>query len=447
MKHLVIAASIVLSACGGGTESPSPTFVAPATSSPTPVQTPVQIESDKLRDLIIVDSFILPMSDDYNNIPQDVLNPITDAKVQLGKLLFHETGMGTFSVNEEHVNTYSCASCHNAKSGFKSGIAQGVGDGGMGNGADRVNILGVLSDVQPLASPTAMNTAYQEVMLWNGQFGNAVDGIVNAGIDAAILSTVGTPKVQNERQWSGLEVQGAAGLGVHRLDVGEDSLIATLPEYQELVSEIGEPDLLVVAAQSIAAFERTILSNEAPFQKWLRGDEDALSEKELKGAQVFFGKGGCVGCHNGPALSSPRFATKEEMFFAVGFGDLDMNEGVVGAITDAVRKGRGGFTGDEFDNYKFKIPPLYNLKDSDFMGHGATFATVREVVEYKNAGTSQADIPLDRLDYRFRPLELTEEEIDELVYFIEESLYDSNLDRYVPTSLPSGQCVVNHPDC
>ena len=189
------------------------------------------------------------------------------------------------------------------------------------------------------------------------------------------------------------------------------------------------------------------ISWEPTFTFGLRGDEDALSEKELKGAQVFFGKGGCVGCHNGPALSSPRFATKEEMFFAVGFGDLDMNEGVVGAITDAVRKGRGGFTGDEFDNYKFKIPPLYNLKDSDFMGHGATFATVREVVEYKNAGTSQADIPLDRLDYRFRPLELTEEEIDELVYFIEESLYDSNLDRYVPTSLPSGQCVVNHPDC
>ena len=441
---LVTVTSVFLSACGGGTEIPKFVEVPSTTTPPTPTQ--VQLESEKLRDLIVVDDLILPMSDDYSNIPQDVMNPITDAKVKLGKLLFHETAM-TIGVTEEHKNTFSCASCHNASAGFKSGIAQGVGEGGVGNGPDRVNVLGILSDVQPLASPTAMNTAYQEVMLWNGQFGNAVDGIVNIGIDESILSTPETPKANNARQWSGLEVQAVAGLGVHRLNVGEGSLLDTLPEYQELVLEIGGDDLLVTAAQSIAAFERTILSNEAPFQKWLRGDEDALSENELKGAQVFFGKGDCSGCHQGPALSSAQYATKEQMFMAVGFGDLDMTNTVVGAIKDAVRKGRGGFTEDEFEDYQYKIPPLYNLTDSKFMGHGASFASVREVVEYKNAGVAQADIPEGKLDYRFRPLGLTAEEIDYLVTFLEVSLYDDNLDRYVPTSLPSGQCVVNHPDC
>ena len=211
--------------------------------------------------------------------------------------------------------------------------------------------------------------------------------------------------------------------------------------------EIGGDDLLVTAAQSIAAFERTILSNEAPFQKWLRGDENALSETELKGAQVFFGKGDCAGCHQGPALSSQQYATKEQMFMAVGFGDLDMKNTVVGAINDAVRKGRGGFTEDEFEDYQYKIPPLYNLTDSNFMGHGASFASVREVVEYKNAAVTQADIPEGKLDYRFRPLGLTAEEIDQLVTFLEVSLYDDNLSRYVPTSLPSGQCVENNPGC
>lgn len=441
---LVTVTSLVLSACGGGTETPE--FVEVPSSTTPPTQTSVQIESAKLRDLIIVDDLILPMSDDYNNIPQDVMNPITDAKVQLGKLLFHETAM-TLGVTEEHKDTFSCASCHNASSGFKSGIAQGVGEGGVGNGSNRVNVLGVLADIQPLASPTAMNTAYQEVMLWNGQFGNAVDGIVNIGVDESLLSTPETPKENNARQWSGLEVQAVAGLGVHRLNVGEDSLLTTLPEYQELVIEIGGDDLLVTAAQSIAAFERTILSNEAPFQKWLRGDENALSETELKGAQVFFGKGDCAGCHQGPALSSQQYATKEQMFMAVGFGDLDMKNTVVGAINDAVRKGRGGFTEDEFEDYQYKIPPLYNLTDSNFMGHGASFASVREVVEYKNAAVTQADIPEGKLDYRFRPLGLTAEEIDQLVTFIEVSLYDDNLSRYVPTSLPSGQCVENHPDC
>ena len=441
---LVTVTSVFLSACGSGSETSNLVEVPSSTTPPT--QTSVQIESAKLRDLIIVDDLILPMSDDYSNIPQDVMNPITDAKVQLGKLLFHETAM-TLGASEEHKNTFSCASCHNASSGFKSGIAQGVGEGGVGNGSNRVNVLGVLADVQPLASPTAMNTAYQEVMLWNGQFGNAVDGIVNIGVDESILSTPNTPKENNARQWSGLETQAVAGLGVHRLNVGEDSLLATLPEYQELVMEIGGDDLLVTAAQSIAAFERTILSNEAPFQKWLRGDENALSETELKGAQVFFGKGDCAGCHQGPALSSQQYATKEQMFMAVGFGDLDMKNTVVGAINDAVRKGRGGFTEDEFEDYQYKIPPLYNLTDSNFMGHGASFASVREVVEYKNAAVTQADIPEGKLDYRFRPLGLTAEEIDQLVTFLEVSLYDDNLSRYVPTSLPSGQCVENNPGC
>jgi cytochrome c peroxidase len=448
MKNLMLVTvtSVLLSACGGGTEMPE--FIeVPSTTTP-PAQTPVQIESAKLRELIIVSDLVLPMSDDYSNIPQDVMNPITEEKVKLGKLLFHETAM-TLGASEDHEATFSCASCHNARSGFKSGIAQGVGEGGVGNGSNRVNVLGALADVQPLASPTAMNTAYQEVMLWNGQFGNAVDGIVNIGVDESILSTPNTPKENNARQWSGLETQAVAGLGVHRLNVGDDSLLTTLPEYQELVMEIGGDDLLVTAAQSIAAFERTILSNEAPFQKWLRGDEDALSETELKGAQVFFGKGDCAGCHQGPALSSPQYATKEQMFMAVGFSDLDVNDNIANAdaINDAVRKGRGGFTQDEFEDYQFKIPPLYNLTDSNFMGHGASFTSVREVVEYKNAGVAQADIPEGKLDYRFRPLGLTAEEIDQLVTFIEVSLYDDNLSRYVPTSLPSGQCVENHPDC
>jgi len=444
---LVTVTSLLLSACGGGTETSNLVEV-PSTVNP-PTQTPVQIESAKLRDLIIVSDLVLPMSDDYSNIPQDVMNPITEEKVKLGKLLFHETAM-TLGVTEEHKNTFSCASCHNASAGFKSGIAQGVGEGGVGNGANRVNILGALADLQPLASPTVMNTAYQEVMLWNGQFGNAVDGIVNVGIDESVLSTEGTPKENNARQWSGLEVQAIAGLGVHRLNVGEGSPLDTLPEYQELVMEIGGDDLLTTAAQSIAAFERTILSNEAPFQKWLRGDEDALSETELKGAQVFFGdKGGCSSCHSGPALSSPQYATKEQMFMAVGFSDLDVNDNITNAdaINDAVRKGRGGFTQDEFDAYQFKIPPLYNLTDSKFMGHGSSFTSVREVVEYKNAGVAQADMPLDRLDYRFRPLNLTPDEVTQLVTFIEKSLYDDNLQRYVPDALPSGQCVENNPGC
>ena len=117
---------------------------------------------------------------------------------------------------------------------------------------------------------------------------------------------------------------------------------------------------------------------------WLRGDEFAMSQKEISGAEVFFGDGGCVACHQGPALSSPVGATSDQVFFAVGFDDLDTND-IIGEVADGVRLGRGGLTGDPADNYKFKIPQLYNLADINVFGHGGSFSSVREVIEYKNA--------------------------------------------------------------
>ena len=113
-------------------------------------------------------------------------------KVALGKLIYHETGIteGDIAPSE---GTFSCATCHNAQNGFKSGIRQGIGEGGIGFDHRRV-IEGQedVVDVQPVTSPTVLNTAYQEVMLWNGQFGNEIGGVVNVGIDPDRHFTEGT---------------------------------------------------------------------------------------------------------------------------------------------------------------------------------------------------------------------------------------------------------------
>ena len=450
LRTLVVAMStITLAACGGATTE-EPVVSVPAPVAAPPVLTEYQQDLIELEELILTspggsfESLRMPDSSDYFNIPQDPLNPITADKVQLGKMLYHETGMTAGTQGSEFENTFSCASCHNAQSGFKSGIVQGVGEGGMGFGDQRFNMVGEGSDTQPVTSPTVLNTAYQEAMLWNGQFGNQIDGIVNASVDPERLSTPDTPKQHNAKQWSGLEVQAIAGLGVHRLNVSEDSPINKYDQYRELVDRIGELDLLTTAAKSIAAYERTILANQSPFQLYVNGQRDAMGHAEVNGAKLFFGKAGCSACHSGPALSSPVGATADEMFMAVAFGDLDMNEGINGTVDEATRKGRGGFTGNDWDNYKFKIPPLYNLKDTMVFGHGGTFTSVREVVEYKNAAIPQADIPLEYIDDRFVPLNLTEREIDDLVMFLEEGLYDPNLMRYVPDTLPSGNCVTNN---
>jgi len=450
---MTLASTLVISACsGGGAESPVP--VEPVTSTPvtTPAPDPKTVAKDELFELMgTPEDFILPDSDDFDNIPQDPSNPITAEKVALGKLIYHETGIteGELSSSE---GTFSCASCHNAQNGFKSGIRQGIGEGGIGFDhrmvMEGINLEDV--DVQPVTSPTVLNTAFQEVMLWNGQFGNEIGGVVNVGIDPDRHFTEGTPKEANLRNLSGLETQAVAGLGVHRMGTNNpDSLLRTNETYRQMFEDaygVAEPDdMLEAAALAIAAFERTVLANEAPFQDYLRGDETAMTETQVAGAEVFFGKGNCYACHNGAALSSPKGAMADDIFMTVGFHDLDMWEDTIGEVNEATRAGRGGFTGDDLDQFKFKVPPLYNLIDTEVFGHGASFTSLEDVIRYKIEAIPQhPQVDIGDLDYRFTPLDLTEEEIANLVEFLEVGLRDDNLMRYVPESLPSGNCPVNN---
>jgi cytochrome c peroxidase len=459
-KLLTVAVSTaLLSACsGGGSDTPPPVVADPVTS--TPVTTPVDPAVEARDNLLTLldstsptgtyEAYILPASDDFDNIPQDPSNEITAEKVALGKLIYHETGITEGDIGPSE-STFSCASCHNAQNGFKSGIRQGIGEGGIGFD-HRMVMEGINPediDVQPVASPTVLNTAFQEVMLWNGQLGNVIAGNVNVGIDPDRHFTEGTPKEANLRNFAGLETQAVAGLGVHRQGDTDDSILRTNETYREMFEAaygVAEPDdMLEATALAIAAYERTILANQAPFQAYLKGDETAMTESEVAGAEVFFGKGNCYACHNGPALSSPVGAMADEVFMTVGFHDLDIWEDTVGEVNDATREGRGGFTGDEMEKFAFKVPPLYNLIDTTVFGHGASFSSVEDVVRYKvDAVPQHPQVETYDLDYRFTPLDLTEDEIANLVAFLENGLHDPELMRYVPESLPSGNCPINN---
>ncbi|MEM7083001.1 MAG: cytochrome c peroxidase [Pseudomonadota bacterium] len=404
-------------------------------------------------------SFTLPDETAFDDIPADPANPITAEKVALGQVLYHETGLATQATDINRTGTYSCATCHHSSAGFKAGVPQGIADGGEGFGlVGEGRLLGdnmdatapagspLLPDIQPVASPTTLNVAYQEVMLWNGQFGNASNSSINSGIPDSILSTPGTPKEENARGLSGVEIQAIAGLGVHRLSVEGDSLLQNQPDYMQLFTAAypSSTDTLEDAAKAIAAYERTLLTNRAPFQKWLRGNDNAMTDKELRGALLFFGKANCVNCHTGPALSSRPGSTADAVFMAIGFADLDTTDPRVhGSVSDAVSRGRGGFTGNAADDFKFKIPSLYNLADTAVYGHGASFTNVRDIVAYKNTAVPQKTLPGTQLDSRFQPLGLTIHEIDALTAFLETALYDAELDRYVPSSLPTGNCFPN----
>ncbi len=388
------------------------------------------------------DYYKLPTS--LSDIPQDPNNPLTTAKVELGRMLYHETGLATKPKKEEGRFTYSCASCHHAAAGFQACVPQGISEGGLGFGLrgearyPNPNYPIAQLDVQPLRSPSVLNIAYQPNVLWNGQFG-ATHG--NVGTENSW--DVNSPKEWNHLGYEGTETQAIAGIEVHRLDMTESLFL--LSGYRDLYvaafGDVGDDTLMsnVYTGLAIAAYERTLLATEAPFQNYLNGNKAAMSAKEKEGAIIFFSKGECYNCHNGPALANMEY-------HALGMNKLDGN-GVylTNFINQTANLGRGGFTLNPEDEYKFKVPQLYNLINSKFYGHGATFHSVEEVIKYKNKAVAEnSDVPMEQLAEGFHPLNLTAAEIDALTAFIEYGLYDRNLDRYVPNSIPSGFCFPNN---
>lgn len=375
--------------------------------------------------------FKQPASDNLGAIPQDPRNPLTEEKIRLGQLLFHETALGTRPAFPEGAGTYGCVTCHHAAAGFQAGRRQSIGDGGSGwgmRGEGRVAAYqSGLTDTPMLRSPSVLNGAFRDVMHWDGSIGATGQ---NAGTDA--FWSEGTIQEVNRLGYDGLESQAIAALGRHRMDGFEGSVIETNPEYQALWQAVypGQPVDRERVGLAIAAFERTLFSNRAPFQRWLAGDTDAMTADEKRGALVFFGESGCETCHTGPALAGPGF-------YALGMPDMSGAD-VVGPAELAL--GRGGFLNDPAKDLMFKVPQLYNLIDSPFMGHGGTFEAVEEVVRYYNEGVPAVQIPVDRLEGRFRPLHLTDAEVQALTVFLRDALRDPDLTRYQPSQVPSGNC-------
>lgn len=395
--------------------------------------------------------FMLPEGDELSDIPQDPLNPLTSAKVELGKLLFHDRGLAQNPKFSENRGTYSCASCHNAGAGFSSGNLQGFGEGGIGFGeygeARKVDesIDPSLVDAQPVKTPPALNLNWQTVMLFDGKLGG-----VGPNLGTEFSWETGTPKAFNHLGMQGVETQAIAGLKAHRLLDDEypertEQSLGQNPTYIQMFNEAFPPPSpvqginQVTAGLAIAAYERTLMSQEAPFQRLLRGDLYALTEQELRGALIFFGSAQCVSCHTGPALNSMNF-------FPMGFGDLDQldhdGERIIKIENDQSHLGRVSFTQTDGDEFAFKVPQLYNLRDHAGYGHGLSFSTIREVVDHMNNGLS-ANNRIETSQTALRPQGMTEEECADLSAFIADALYDPNLSRFVPDQTPSGHCGIN----
>ena len=435
MRKVIIAVSVIV-------------FV---TLSCTKDTMPALIEIDtQLRKLIDINSpdgtaefYILPDETDLDNIPQDPLNELTPEKVALGKMMFYDTGLARDAMKPSGVGTYSCATCHIPEAGFYPNNFQGIADGGSGfgtNGENRLmNIDYVESelDVQSARPLSLVNVAYVTNTFWNGQFG--AHG-VNEGTEHVWENDEATEL--NHLGFSGIETQNMEGLKTHRITINRDILEEF--GYKELFDEafkniqISQRYTIETASLAYSAYIRSIISNQAPFQNWLKGDNKALSYEAKKGGILFFSKAQCYTCHYNQNLGSPEF-------HALGVNNMYQQPSYNTSADDKRNLGRGGFTLNEEDNHKYKVPGLYNVGDSEFFFHGASARTLEEVVEYFDKATPEnSEVPVTQISDKFKSLALSAEEKQHLLVFLRDGLSDPDLMRYAPTSVPSGNCFPNN---
>jgi cytochrome c peroxidase len=170
-------------------------------------------------------------------------------------------------------------------------------------------------------------------------------------------------------------------------------------------------------AKAIATFERTIVTNNSPYDRYLKGNLNALTDQQKEGLLLFNGKAACNNCHTGPMLSDFNF-------HAMGVPDNPSHP----AGTD---KGKDNL-------YKFRTPTLRNVGITGPYMHNGMLSTLKEVVEFMNEGVSKNGYVLSgMMDPDMVPLGLTPTEVDAVVAFLE-SLTDTDFDRTVPQAVFSG---------
>ena len=228
----------------------------------------------------------------------------------------------------------------------------------------------------------------------------------------------------------------------------------------------------VTVLRATATFLRTVVTRNTPFDRFVAGDDRALTASQRRGAQLFFtkateGGAGCASCHSGPMLNKqandPDVAGIgkfiEENFINVGIGDHPvqaLNAQARGRL-DANRLGKDGFpyhaedtgrqeiTGNPDHAFKFRSLTLRQLKDGGNFFHNASFTRVRDVVEYFNAGVPQdpTAAAASTLSTRFtnprgpgsaRGLGLSARQVDDLTEFLQNGLYDPAFVKFDPKS-------------
>jgi cytochrome c peroxidase len=292
------------------------------------------------------------------SFPKD--NPYTPEKAALGKKLYFDTRLSVSSAQ-------SCASCHSPGFGWGDGLALGIGHGMAKLGRH---------------SPTIINAAWGEIFMWDGR-----------------LPTL------EEQALGPIQSPGEMNMPIERLM----ERLASIAEYKPLFAAVFpkegmKPETLAAA---IATYERTVVSERAPFDAWIEGDEKAITEEAKRGFALFNTKAQCSSCHEGWNFTND------------GFQDIGLPSEDIG---------RGQFVPGVLKmQHAFKTPGLREITRRSPYMHDGSLATVEEVIEHYDRGGVDRPSRSDLM----KPLGLTSQEKSDLVAFLQ--TLTSNL---TPTALP-----------
>ena len=361
-----------------------------------------------------------------------------DPEEELGRLLFWDPVLsGPMDV--------SCATCHHPDFAYADGRALSLGPGAVGLGPDRVDLAGGVIPVAQRNSPTLLNVAYNGL---DRQRRRRRSGPRFTPLPAD-LETVNSERAPMfwDRRARSLETQALLPLTIREEMRGDaypegvavDSVVARLreiPEYVSLFREVYGEETSIEAAQvarAIAAFERTLIAGNSPFDRFLAGDEDALTTQQRRGLDEF-NEADCSDCHRGPMLS-----------------DFNMHaEGVAeNPLLAEPDAGDGRF--------RFRTPTLRNVAVTAPYMHNGMIGTLEQVLEFYDRGRSEnpnvfnrrrrrgdddrrdeAPATPGRLSGRFRGVDdMTVQQQEDIIAFLE-ALTDPDFDRTIPPRVPSG---------
>lgn len=271
--------------------------------------------------------------------------PHSEREINLGKVLFFDTRLS------KHKNQ-SCATCHNPELGFSDGLDKGFGSDGTDLGRN---------------APHIYNLAWSVSLFWDGR--------------SSTLEDQALGPIQSE-----VEMQMSSDQVLNRL--------SKINFYQQEFTAVYEDGLTFEnVGKAIAAFERTVISDNSAFDQYIAGNEDAMSPSAVRGLKLFAGKANCIACHDGPNFT-------DDSFHNIGLGIDD--------------PGRYEFVKEKAFLGAFKTPGLRNIIYSAPYMHDGSVRTLEEVVEhYNQGGVGQKNVsPL------IKPLKLNKQEKADLVAFM-----------------------------